>query len=1441
MSDNPLYGTDPIAVDDIPDPWPKKGPLEITIGRSNLGNTPDVVEPSPISPTQPPMPVAPPTGVFGFDGKSQEVATTDDAGRMYNKAGDLLATPPKKSGFGASVDDLLEMWDRGDVVAGVGLSSIPRIEDPASKKFWVNPKRADFSGLPEVPYRATGGPAFTGADVAKMSASTAVMMGPLGGIADYWGLVPTGYGGNYSSFSQNVDEENYVDAALQIVGVGGDVLVTVPIIGAALSAGLKAPRAMRAAAQAEELVRRLVNTAKAMDLPPPVASLSLKAPKDGVLTHPISAYGAEVQRAFEEAYQPYLDGLVPDPFSANARLPTDLPSITARATGEGLTPGTHGTVSGVPFDVTDLKIADNDVGIHFGNTGQSHDRMAQLRGGYSEYPEGSRVMAAYLDIKNPISLPDLQAWTAPRFADRLLNDYPEIFTKQELGELRTGEDVRELLKSKGYDGIVYENLGEYTHESALAREEFSEIDFALEAIDRKLFHRKPLTEEEKAFKATADDRLAELTRTINDINEDALVNGGKDSYIVFDPEQVIPIDNVFDPNDPYGLFRKEWLVDIKTGELVRNPVYKPELTPAAMSISMEAAPGSGGPWRAKYGDRYFKLSLPAQAAVNRRVVSKAMDEAAKLLGMKRPDLVTALGGWEGQLNASGVARIVLNDVQGEAFARTLAVLLGQNEVWINKIVPLAKAEALAVDIMEVGSKTIRDEAKMLEVWNTIRAADGGEGGSKLIVGFQPIRKPDGSIGFRILVEADDLVEAADNLQKSLDGPISEALAAIGDFRAKTYGSKIEKVVNDLKGDPHGQLQKRRLRDLGFGRSDADWDNAVKSVGEEYETGITKAETRSGGEAEAYRRASLGYSGANATPIRREDGKVDFSHWSYRDGISELDPVWAGSNPNIRGAERQRPNRPQAVYVGLDAGRPGGYVAESGLGTNHYRGALDPGDIYNGGEDPLELYALAKYERPNDAHSRFEELVVENGFKGYWINTHFGPVAAIYEKLPVEFSGTADRLPMARGVTQKGRTGRPLKSEPVKINPNSGAIADKVFKAAAKKAGIEVLDPAKSYPPPTPPRLYDKSTKRAISGPIENWRSQPAPPGTYYGMGDKSPEAKAISKEANRVQRAMDAGTHEYEPVFKVSDRFDVDPKKYPTNQSTQTVGKKGVDPSFREEAAKGRAALKKYFDVGVANEDTADWYLLGQLEKSFIDELGEEAGRQAFQQKIVEAMAATTSGADPTANFRTAMYGNFQRALGEKALAPAHQLPYPVGGRYIGGNLENYDKLVGTGKMTAKSQPKMNNFSRNMFGEVDPGTVDKQMSEMMGYTGSGMRGGRYAAFEAELADLAKEMGITTRRLQEIAWAGYKMSKDPSFIPKPMIRIVNEAIERTSQVTGLSPEVVLKEAVIYSRMPLYSAAGAAMLLPGIMMDAMEDWEGQWGFGTETVDGLPEGLL
>jgi hypothetical protein len=80
----------------------------------------------------------------------------------------------------------------------------------------------------------------------------------------------------------------------------------------------------------------------------------------------------------------------------------------------------------------------------------------------------------------------------------------------------------------------------------------------------------------------------------------------------------------------------------------------------------------------------------------------------------------------------------------------------------------------------------------------------------------------------------------------------------------------------------------------------------------------------------------------------------------------------------------------------------------------------------------------------------------------------------------------------------------------------------------------------------------------------------------------------------------------------------------------------------------------------------------------------------------------------------------------------------------------------------------------------------------------------YGILEGTIADLAKQNGVMPANFQDVAWAGLKGTTG-----KPMMQQVNEMIERTSRVTGQTPDEVMR-GFINKTNPMYSAAPIGLL-------------------------------
>ena len=322
---------------------------------------------------------------------------------------------------------------------------------------------------------------------------------------------------------------------------------------------------------------------------------------------------------------------------------------------------------------------------------------------------------------------------------------------------------------------------------------------------------------------------------------------------------------------------------------------------------------------------------------------------------------------------------------------------------------------------------------------------------------------------------------------------------------------------------------------------------------------------------------------------------------------------------------------------------------------------------------------------------------------------------------------------------------------------------------------------------------------------------------YLGKGSDELN-KQFLKARQAAQKDIDAGN--YDPMFPVDQREFVDPSNYDLqgNTLTDTLPKtqKTIDAKRAQfDTPEARAALNAAFDKKADDPLAINWYAMKQLEDEFIKMYGEELGRKMYKERFADAMAATTGGADPGANLVSSAYGNFMRQQGLRAPERAYEMPSPVGGRFISGNMQMYNKVLNDGRaLTTADQPKRFNFSANFLGDMGRATIDEQMTA--GMTGGKFNAppqGSYGIIENIVGEEAAKRGIQPGNMQDVAWAGLKDIEG-----KPMITFVNEAIERTSQLTGLAPEVI--KDLYLKGMPLYGATGLGVMNQESIMGALD---------------------
>jgi hypothetical protein len=304
----------------------------------------------------------------------------------------------------------------------------------------------------------------------------------------------------------------------------------------------------------------------------------------------------------------------------------------------------------------------------------------------------------------------------------------------------------------------------------------------------------------------------------------------------------------------------------------------------------------------------------------------------------------------------------------------------------------------------------------------------------------------------------------------------------------------------------------------------------------------------------------------------------------------------------------------------------------------------------------------------------------------------------------------------------------------------------------------------------------------------------------------SPEAIEVQKARKAAQKQIDAGN--YQPHFDINQRYYADPSHYPTAGYTQTdiVPKKAETIAKYTELAnnpESLARLNAAFQKGKDRPAAKDWYAMGQLEDAFIKELGPEEGRKQFKARFADAMAATTGGADPNSNLMMAAFTNYQKGLGKEIPTKAADLPFPIGGRFVSGNMEQAKKLAEMGEIPV-TNPKRHNFSANFLGHRDVSTLDEQMSQLWDPKMMSPPPNAYGIYQQALAKEAEKAGVHPANYQDVAWAGAK-----DYPGKPMMQEINEMLARTHAITGEPQEEILK-GFIHGNKPMYGIGAAGGL-------------------------------
>jgi hypothetical protein len=384
---------------------------------------------------------------------------------------------------------------------------------------------------------------------------------------------------------------------------------------------------------------------------------------------------------------------------------------------------------------------------------------------------------------------------------------------------------------------------------------------------------------------------------------------------------------------------------------------------------------------------------------------------------------------------------------------------------------------------------------------------------------------------------------------------------------------------------------------------------------------------------------------------------------------------------------------------------------------------------------------------------------------------------------------------------KGKSQQPaVQSQPMATGGLVNMAKGKAVKEAIKKFNFDKFKMSEVYPDVIPPVM-----------------ATDAKTGKQFLQKQLSPEAIDVQKARKLAQKEIDLGR--YEPFFDIEKRFYADPSRYQLAGTTLTdiVPKKADTIAKYEQLANQPESLLRLrgaFDVAKDRPLAKDWYAMGQLENEFIRELGPVEGPKQFRARFADAMAATTGGADPNSNLMMSAFTNYQKGLGKEIPTTAADLPFPIGGRFVSGNMEQAKKLQDLGLIPV-TNPKRHNFSANFLGYRDRSTLDEQMSQLWDPKMMAPPPNAYGIYEQALAKEAKRAGVEPANFQDIAWAGAK-----NYPGKPMIREINEMLARTNMITGEPQEEILK-GFIKGNKPMYGIAGAGA---GVSLDDEEKASG-----------------
>ena len=433
---------------------------------------------------------------------------------------------------------------------------------------------------------------------------------------------------------------------------------------------------------------------------------------------------------------------------------------------------------------------------------------------------------------------------------------------------------------------------------------------------------------------------------------------------------------------------------------------------------------------------------------------------------------------------------------------------------------------------------------------------------------------------------------------------------------------------------------------------------------------------------------------------------------------------------------------------------------------------------------------------------------------------------------------------------------PAMQSPIAPSALQNAYRDPRLKAKAEAIWHTYPQYAEAYPDIGPPALKEKAPDPKNPGKfliapkkgeipyasMEEALAKAEEP-NFFLEKKLTPEAQIFQKQRNIVQRDMDL--HGYTPYFDPAKRADIPTSDYGPFADTGVAAAPKTAKTDEEWFQKygtpeARARLQEGYEKGKSIPDTDRWYFMKQLQDKYIAVLGEKEGKEAFKKEFSGMMAATTGGASPYNNFLMNHYANYLNKQGLRVDQRAYEMPFPIGGRFASGNMDQAQKYIDNGMVgfDPAKNPKRYDFDNALAGNPAAGTIDEQMS---GAFIPGMTiPEHYGPATRVLHEEAAKAGVDARGFQDVGWAGLKYLKEEAAhaakeakkakkpgighnsepfnfdYDGPMINTINRSIETTHRLTGMPIEEIVVRGLIKKEIPMYGlgAVGATGVMGSI---------------------------